>query len=632
MNAQQFVAEFGHIANAPGGVARLREMALALAMQGRLVEQSHSDEPAIEQLRRIRTKALKAESSGRRRKTTRDEVLPTSSKPLPSGWSIARLSNLVRVLNGRAYAKSEFLNSGTPILRVGNLFTSETWYYSDLTLEDEKYCNSGDLLYAWSASFGPFIWNGDRAIFHYHIWKLDFFSDDDLDRRFFYLWLLEKTQEIKASGHGISMVHMTKEKFEQLIVELPPIQEQTRIVAKVDELMALCDKLEAQQQERESRKTVLAQALFARFAEEPTRDNLHSLFQSSRVITPADLRKAILTLAVQGKLVRQDPNDERMEQKILKQGLEELRVNRRKSKVNLDIFTGNTPYPLPASWLWAPLGACGLGTTGRTPPTADNSLYGGSIPFIGPGQIDANGNISVSNKWINKTGLTESSEAIPGDILMVCIGGSIGKSAIAKYRIAFNQQINSIRTKSVNCDYLHLTLQDPRNQKEIIKLSAGSATPIINKNKWEGLLIPLPPLAEQCRIVAKVDELMAIVDKLEVQLATAHTTGKRMVDATVAALTGITTSDDKDLTVKAPPTELIANLHLGRLPDVKQQAPLATMLARHQGSMAVGDLCQRFGGDTDAFYAQLKIEVTQGWIQEPAVAEVRIKPTATTDA
>ena len=98
--------------------------------------------------------------------------------------------------------------------------------------------------------------------------------------------------------------------LESLPVPLPPLAEQKRIVAKVDELMALCDRLEAQQQERETRHAALARASLARFADAPTPANLHFLFHTSYTIPPADLRKSILTLAVQGKLVPQDPNDE----------------------------------------------------------------------------------------------------------------------------------------------------------------------------------------------------------------------------------------------------------------------------------------------------------------------------------
>lgn len=99
---------------------------------------------------------------------------------IPESWKWVPFSSIATLLNGRAYKKTELLEEptsngkdNTPILRVGNLFTSDKWYYSDLTLEDNKYCNPGDLLYAWSASFGPTIWQGCRSIYHYHIWRVD---------------------------------------------------------------------------------------------------------------------------------------------------------------------------------------------------------------------------------------------------------------------------------------------------------------------------------------------------------------------------------------------------------------------------------------------------------------------------
>ena len=136
--------------------------------------------------------------------------MPTKSNP-PSGWEFVSLSELVTVLNGRAYKQNELLSTGTPVLRVGNLFTSDKWYYSDLELGDDKYCEAGDLIFAWSASFGPFIWTGERVIFHYHIWKLELHSDTDLDKNYLFKFLLQKTREIKEAGHGVSMLHMTKD-------------------------------------------------------------------------------------------------------------------------------------------------------------------------------------------------------------------------------------------------------------------------------------------------------------------------------------------------------------------------------------------------------------------------------------
>ena len=235
------------LAGAPNGIQKLRDLILELAVRGKLVPQDPSDEPASELLKRIAEEKAQLVSEGKIKKQKPLAGIDEEEKPfeLPDGWEWARLSDLVNVLNGRAYKKEELLDSGTPVLRVGNLFTSNHWYYSDLALEEDKYCNPGDLLFAWSASFGPFIWSGERVIYHYHIWKLDFYAESSLSKHYLYNFLLEQTQEIKAAGHGVSMVHMTKEKMEKLVVPVPPLAEQHRIVAKVDQLMALCDQLKA---------------------------------------------------------------------------------------------------------------------------------------------------------------------------------------------------------------------------------------------------------------------------------------------------------------------------------------------------------------------------------------------------
>ena len=121
---------------------------------------------------------------------------------------------------------------------------------------------------------------------------------------------------------------------------------------------------------------------------------------------------------------------------------------------------------------------------------------------------------------------------------------------------------------------------------------------------------------------------MQICDDMETKLRDAERTASRLAIASVAALTGIAIEHEEDAAVKAPQTELIAPLRLATPPDVKAQAPLATILARHQGEMAARDLWQRFGGEIDTFYAQLKTEVAHGWIAEPERAQVREKPTA----
>ena len=209
----------------------------------------------------------------------------------------------------------------------------------------------------------------------------------------------------------------------------------------------------------------------------------------------ARMRELVLDLAVQGKLVPQDPNEEPVGY------WEEY----------------ESDFEIPPNWRWKRLGSLGLCRTGRTPSTSDSSNYGEGFPFIGPGQITQNGGFTAPEKTITLNGLDSTTEAIKSDILMVCIGGSIGKAAICRERLGFNQQINSLRLERDNPKFVYLAVTSGYFQCQVMTNASGSATPIINKGKWERILIPLPPLAEQRRIVAKVEELMGICDVLEAQ-------------------------------------------------------------------------------------------------------------------
>ena len=118
-------------------------------------------------------------------------------------------------------------------MRVGNFFSNRDWYYSDLELEPEKYCDNGDLLFAWSASFGPKIWDGGKVIYHYHIWKI--ILTDSIDRDFLYYILFGLSETIKTQGHGIAMIHTTKGDMEKMLIPLPPIEIQKEIAFKTNE-------------------------------------------------------------------------------------------------------------------------------------------------------------------------------------------------------------------------------------------------------------------------------------------------------------------------------------------------------------------------------------------------------------
>lgn len=233
------------------------------------------------------------------------------------------------------------------------------------------------------------------------------------------------------------------------------------------------------------------------------------------------LRELILELAVRGKLVPQDPTDEPASvllERIAEEKAQLVKEKKIKKSKPLSKFSHeDEPFVLPQGWAWARLGNTGIGATGKTPSTKQTEFFDGTLPFVGPGQITQNGQMLEAEKFLSSAGLLNSTEAIQGDILMVCIGGSIGKAAIATQTMGFNQQINAIRPLQIASDYLYTAVSTNSFYVGLLGKATGSATPIINRGKWEELLVPIAPLSEQHRIVAKVDELMSLCDQLEQQ-------------------------------------------------------------------------------------------------------------------
>ena len=142
---------------------------------------------------------------------------------IPASWSVCKFCDLCDLLNGRAYSQEELLDSGKyRVLRVGNFFTKNSWYYSDMELEDNKYCYPDDLLFCWSASFGLYIWNDVKTIYHYHIWKIDFSKTAPYYREYIFLYLKQALNKLSKEGHGSVMAHLTKSGVENLDIVSPP--------------------------------------------------------------------------------------------------------------------------------------------------------------------------------------------------------------------------------------------------------------------------------------------------------------------------------------------------------------------------------------------------------------------------
>ncbi len=188
----------------------------------------------------------KHDKLGNIKKAMLEKMFPKQGETIPeirfkgfSGeWEGIELSDEVTFINGRAYSQEELLDKGKyTVLRVGNFYTNSSWYYSDLELGDKYYADNGDLLYTWSASFGPHIWNGDKVIYHYHIWKLELSENID---KLFLLHLLDYDRaKILSGSNGSTMIHITKSAMEAKKVFIPKKDEQIVIGNYFQKLDAL---------------------------------------------------------------------------------------------------------------------------------------------------------------------------------------------------------------------------------------------------------------------------------------------------------------------------------------------------------------------------------------------------------
>ena len=520
------------------GINKLRQLILELAVRGKLVSQSSADSPATDPLAEIDRKRGVFESAnrgGKKQRAFQADALEGRSN-FPSSWSVRPLSDLVRVLNGRAYKKNEMLSSGTPLLRVGNLFTSKEWYYSDLELEADKYIDGGDLIYAWSASFGPFIWQGERAIYHYHIWKLDPFCDESTSKQYLCLFLKAVTEEIKAGGNGIAMVHMTKAKMEVLAVPVPPIEEQHRIVEKVDELMALCDRLEEQSGEQIEAHEQLVDTLLdtltrsenaPELAENWARVAQHfdTLFTTEHSIDR--LKQTVLQLAVMGQLVPQSSSDTSATTLLTAARVEKSKLVDsgfvRARKALPDSKSRSIRFGIPNSWEWVQVDDLAIVQGGiqkqpkRRP--GENACSYLRVADVQRGELSDCADLPEFELF---PGELEQRTLAAGDVLIVEGNGSadeIGRCAVWDARVSpcvYQNHLIRVRpVGGVESRWIELFLNSPAGVQEMKRLAVTtSGLYNLSVGKIRAIEVPLPPLAEQLRILSVVDEVNEVCRSL----------------------------------------------------------------------------------------------------------------------
>lgn len=295
---------------------------------------------------------------------------------------------------------------------------------------------------------------------------------------------------INSVTYGVKMPRVGTETMVNLLIPVPPLAEQKRIVAKIEELLPLIN----------------------RYEQAWTRlEDFNKRF-------PEDMQKSLLQMAIQGKLVEQRP-EEGTGEELYKQIQEEkqrlIKAGKiKKEKPLPEITEEEKLFDIPESWKWCRLSALGVTQTGNTPSKAHPEYTGTDIPFITPGDI-LGGQICYNNQAISFKGKEVARVCNKDSIMQVCIGGSIGKAAIANREVTFNQQINVISPIACSSEYIFAVMQSAYFITTMKERAGGTATPIINRGLWESLLVPLPPLAEQKRIVAKLEELLPLCERLK---------------------------------------------------------------------------------------------------------------------
>lgn len=565
MNAEALLTHYERIADSAEAINRLRRFILDLAVRGKLVPQNPKEEPASELLQRLaKEKARQAEASGKGRLTPSDPILKVEQPvDVPTTWAWARLCDIGILSGGMTpsmnrpdYWSGDIVWLSPKDIKADEVSDSEL-KISSLGLAETrlKLYRPGCLFMVARSGIlkrtFPVAINRVPAAANQDLKVLTPFIDGQ--ERYLQMMLRGLTdfllRELVKSGTTVQSLKYAE--FELQPFPLPPLAEQHRIVAKVDELMALCDRLEAAQQAREATRDRLAAASLARLntpdPETFQPDANFALMALPALTTRPDqikaLRQTILNLAVHGKLVPQDPKDEPAPELLKRIAVEKTlfvgtgAASAKKEPVRDESrLTG----ALPESWCRIALGTvCNIVTSGSR---GWAEYYSNS----GPGFIRAQnirfGRLRLDDlAYVTPPSNSEGgrTRVAKGDILIVITGAGVTNAALLDRDLGeayVSQHVGLVRpTDTSLSNWLLLCLMaDAGGRIELIERAYGAGKPGLNLDNIRCLSVPVPPLAEQHRIVAKVDELMSLCNRLESGLATTEDTRRHLLDALLA--------------------------------------------------------------------------------------------------
>jgi type I restriction enzyme, S subunit len=542
MTLDTFFEKFDEFADAPDAVAKMRELVLQLAVQGRLVDPAEDDEPVEEFLQRIWTD----KTGGRSELTEAEKAQPFD---LPPHWRWVVLAEVAEFSIGKTpprgdssfwYPEDHSWVSIADMTHYGTI-TETKEKVSSLAAQDvfrQRFAEPGSILMSFKLTIGKVARTAIRCFHNEAIISLQPPEPELADYLFRFLPIFAALQ---TSNNAIKGSTLNKGLLTLLPIALPPLAEQKRIVAKVDELITLCNRLDAQQQKRETRHTALARASLGRFADAPTPANLQFLFHPSYTIPPADLRKSILTLAVQGKLVPQDPNDEPAEDSLVRNDerrCETASSDHRADEERQPLLSVDDRWDIPDTWSWRGLADLVLFVDyrGKTPAKLSSGVRLLTAKEVLKGQINLSPEEFLSESeyhaWMTR-GFPKT-----GDVLFTT-EAPMGNAAVVDLteRFALAQRVICFQSYGA-LDPAFLVMQILSDQFQFIldKNGTGVTAKGIKASKLKQLPIAIPPLAEQRRIVVKVEQLMALVDKLETQLTASRRIAINLVEAVVSEL------------------------------------------------------------------------------------------------
>jgi type I restriction enzyme S subunit len=555
------------------GIKKLRELILELAVRGKLVPQDPNDEPAEVLLERI---AAEKAQLVKDKKIKKPKVLPEISedeKPfeVPEGWNIQRLGNIGLIGSSSRVQKKDWQSDGVPFYRAREIvkLSSNGYVEDDLFITQELYeklseqgnvPEKGDLMITGVGTIGvPYIVTSDDKFYFKDASVLIFKNianiNSDYLKTFMYspLWV----KGIHEKSMGTTVHTLTIVRANEAIIPIPPEKEQQRIVAKVDELMSLCDALEAQTENSITAHQTLVEVLLEALLKAPeqtaTPEQSTAQFQQNwqRLIEHFDtlftttasidtLKQTILQLAVMGKLVPQNPDDEPAAKLLECIAAEKAQLIKdkkiKKQKPLPEITEEEKPFELPENWEWCYLQDLFTVVTDgdhQAPPKANRGVPFLVIGNLNTGKIKFENCKFVPDSYYNKLDWTR--QPVQGDLLYT-VTGSYGIPIVVTGNKPFcvQRHVAILNSSSMTpIEYVKYVLSSKYSYDFATFVATGIAQKTVPLSGLRRMPIPVPPTSEAVHIVNKVNNLMALCDQLKARLTDAQTTKLHLTDAIV---------------------------------------------------------------------------------------------------